>query len=30
MRDIEPTVINGSMNPPILYNQAPTAGPKTK
>ena len=26
-KDMEPTVIKGSMKPPIPYNQAPTAGP---
>ena len=28
--DIEPTMIKGRKKPPILYNQAPIAGPKAK
>ena len=28
--DMEPTMIKGRKKPPILYNQAPVAGPKAK
>ena len=28
--DIEPTMIKGRKKPPILYNQAPIAGPEAK
>ena len=28
--DIKPTTIKGRKKPPLLYNQAPIAGPKAK